>query len=439
MRVAIAGYGVEGEQNAKYWLDQGDEVVVLDEKEAPNKNIPSNLQTILGAGALDDLSSYDMVVRGAGVAPRKLATAKLVWSATNEFFAKCEAPIIGVTGTKGKGTTSSLIASILRAAGKTVHLVGNIGIPALEVLPVIKPDDVVVYELSSFQLWDLKMSPHVAVVLMIEQDHQDVHVSMDEYVNAKSNIRRHQSLEDICIYHPTNEYSRRIATSSELPESGDERRQWLEQAFRYAVADDGQVYADGGNFCIRGEIICSVGDLRIVGPHNIENACAAISAALKFSYDFEAVSKGLSMFTGLPHRLRFVGEVGGVKYYDDSIATTPGSAIAALDSFDGDKVIILGGSDKGADYVTIVNKCKEVGARVVAIGQTGEKITSLCREGGVKCVRELGTMDRVVPIAARLANGRGVVILSPASASFDQYKSYADRGDRFVAAVENLS
>lgn len=413
MKIAIAGYGVEGNASYYYWLARsgdGDEVTIVDEREAID-GLPDGAATMLGHGVFERLDGFDIVVRTPGIDPHRIQTDGRIWSATNEFMKQCPAPIIGVTGTKGKGTTCSLIASILRAAGHTVYLVGNIGVPALKVLPDITPQDIVVYELSSFQLWDAEASPHIAVVLMIEPDHLDIHADMDDYIAAKSQIALHQSSDDIIIYNHENTYSRQVATSSAAKT-------------RIKIPFDISGY---------------VSDLQIPGRHNHDNAAAAIAAARIFTDDDAAIHRGLAEFHGLPHRLAFVAEVDGVRYYDDSIGTTPGSARAALAAFEQQKVLILGGSEKGADYSQIVELCGATNTKIIAIGETGETIAELAQKYGVICERLNGRMDEVVKKAHEVAHDGDVVILSPASASFDQYKNYADRGDQFVAAVKSLA
>jgi len=426
MKIAIAGYGVEGRANYKYFADRFPDanITIVDENKL--SDTPGEAEVLTGSGVFSKLADFDLVVRTPQLAPGRIKTNGKIWSGTNEFFDKCPAPIIGVTGTKGKGTTCSLITSILEVAGKKVHLLGNIGVPALEVLPRISPEDIVVFELSSFQLWDLEQSPQTAVVLMIEPDHLDVHADFDEYVSAKSNIARHQEASDLIVYHPTNQFSRQIAMLSRG------RKQ------RYFVPEDGAVYVEANNFCVQGHAICSVGTLHIVGPHNLENACAAISVAYQFTDDHRAIEQGLSSFTGLPHRLKLVAEVNGIKYYDDSISTTPGSAIAALRSFDQPKTIILGGSDKGADYGEVIEECRQQQAQVVAIGKTGETIHELANKHGVKSYRVNGLMPEVVAQTAKVSQPGSVVLLSPASASFDQYANYIDRGEKFITAVAKL-
>lgn len=430
MKVAIAGYGIEGRSNYDYFAARGHEMTIVDERPHLDE-VPEGAKTIVGPGAFEKLDGFDMVVRTASLAPSKIKTDGKIWSATNEFFAECPAAIIGVTGSKGKGTTSSLIASILREAGRTVHLLGNIGVPALSELSKVKPDDIVVYELSSFQLWDTEKSPTVAVVLMIEPDHLDVHADFDDYVTAKANIRKFQIEKDICFYHPTNDISRRIAMINPLP-----------NAHRYDDPQDAvSACVDDGNFVVDGRVVCPTSALQLPGKHNLENACAAISAALIFTDEWSAVERGLRAFTGLPHRLKFVREIDGVKYYDDSIATTPGSAIAALKAFDQPKVMILGGSYKGGDFQEMAELAGKSNVRqAILIGQEAARIQPLLEKEGI-VLQNLGEdvkMPAIVATARRAARPGDVVLMSPACASFGMFKNYQDRGEQFVAAVEAL-
>ncbi len=450
MKIIIAGYGVEGISSLIYFQQKfpDAEFVVADESPA-NKlpAIPDGVKLISGKNVFSEqLDGADLMVRTASLPPRNIKTSGKIWSATNEFFQECPAPIIGVTGTKGKGTTCSLIVSILQQAGRTVYLVGNIGVPALDVLPKIKKTDIVVYELSSFQLWDLEKSPHIAVVLMIEPDHLNIHTDFADYLNAKKNIRCHQHLGDVCLYHPTNKYSREVAAAplDRPPDTGDNHGDTLDFAQRYAIPDDDQVYVRDGYFCVQNRRICSTSHLRLPGAHNLENACAAMSAVteLPITVANEQFAAGLESFTGLPHRLKFVAEKNGVKYYDDSISTTPGSAIAALKAFTEPKILILGGSDKGADYAELAQEIARQQMRAVIVnGANASEIIEILHKNEVSCRvvhLEMAVMPTVVETAENQAQSGDVVILSPAAASFDMFKSYNDRGEQFVAAVEKL-
>lgn len=453
MKIIIAGYGLEGISSLRYFQQAfpDAEFVIADQKAV--ENAPDRVAVRTGESVFaEQLQDADMVVRAPGVPPRLLKTSGKIWSATNEFFDKCPAPIIGVTGTKGKGTTCSLIAAILRAAGQTVHLVGNIGVPALDALPNITKDDFVVYELSSFQLWDLEKSPTIAVVLMIEPDHLEVHTDFAEYLDAKKNIRRHQGIIDTCLYHPTNKYSKEVAATpfnGLLDEQGHATCEYcggdaLDFAHRYAVPDENQVYVRDGYFCVQDRRICRTDHMRLPGAHNLENACAAMSAVteLPITVTDEQYAAGLESFTGLPHRLKFVAEKNGVKYYDDSIATTPGSAIAALRAFEAPKVLIVGGYDKGADYDEMATEiAKQTVRAVIIIGANAAKIEQSLRQASVAAtIAVLGqtTMMDVVTRASQSSRPGDVVILSPAAASFGMFKNYVDRGEQFVTAVENL-
>ena len=414
MKIVIAGFGVEGQSNLRYFREKFPEAdfLVADEREKVD-NLPENVAYQTGFSGLE---SADLIVRSPSLPPKKIKTSGRIWSSTNEFFANCPATIIGVTGTKGKGTTCSFISSILRAAGKTVHLVGNIGVPALDILPKIEKNDIVVYELSSFQLWDLQKSPHVAVVLMIEPDHLNVHADFNDYLVAKANIAKFQTADDYVVYNSQNEFSSSIADAS------------LAQKKEYP-------------FVLSDDIISAI---HLPGKHNVDNACAAILAVKSIlpNASDDEIKKGLSDFTGLPHRLKFVAEKYGVKYYDDSISTTPGSAVAALKAFAEPKILILGGSDKGADYSELAKEIARQNMRLIIInGANSGEIREVLREEKVDCEivqLNMAGMKEVAKSAKNKAQSGDVVILSPAAASFDMFKSYSDRGEQFVAAVEEL-
>ena len=428
MKIAIAGYGVEGRQNYEYWAANPDNsVTIVDEKADAGGAYPYGASTMLGPGAFSHLDDYDMVVRTAGLAPSKIKTNGTIWSATNEFFARCPAPIIGVTGSKGKGTTSSLIASMLQAAGKKVWLVGNIGIPALSVLPDVQPEDIVVYELSSFQLWDIQRSPQTAVVLFIEQEHLDVHTSMEEYVAAKANITRFQTEADVLIFNASNQFANTIAEQS--------------RAQKISYPSTQAAHIENGFFYYNTQRLCPVTQLAIMGEHNQQNALAAIDAVWEYTQSVDAIAAGLANFKGLAHRLAYVATINGVDYYDDSIATTPASAIAALRAFaQSPKVIILGGSYKGADFTELAHELTQHSVRAVLIGDEARRIAAACEAVGFRAyeILEQPTAASFTQRAAELAPEGGVVLLSPASASFGLFKNYVDRGEQFIAAVEAL-
>jgi len=431
MKIAIAGYGAEGEANYNYWsANSANEVTIVDESSTPTRPLPDGAKTILAPGAFNQLDDFDLVIRTAGLNPAKIKTNGKIWSATNEFFSKCSAPIIGVTGTKGKGTTASLIAAILSAANKKVWLVGNIGKVALPLLDDISPTDIVVFELSSFQLWDLEKSPHVAVITPVEPDHLNVHENMEDYVSAKVNISRHQTSDDICFYQPVSQFTKRIATANPN-----------RPARRYGVADDGAVYVQDGFFKINNRTICSVDALRLIGEHNIENACAAISVATYLNIDNESIERGLRSFEGLPHRLEFVREYEGVAYYNDSFSSAPSASIAAIRAFSRPEIIILGGSDKGADFTLLTAALKEKQniKQVIVVGEMRQKLAALLSEAGVSfIICDARTMPEIVDRARQSAVAGDVIILSPGCASLDMFRDFYDRGDQFKKYVASL-
>lgn len=429
MNIAILGFGVEGESAHKYFRAKYPDafITAYDQNPEPKNKLPSDIKFVGGVKDFRGITA-DIAVKTPAIPPWNVEVTGEVTTITREFLKNCPAPVIGVTGTKGKGTTSSMIKAILDAAGKRAWLVGNIGVGALDIMPLVKPEDIVVYELSSFQLWDLDVSPHVAVVLGIEPEHLDVHKDIADYVNAKANIAKHQKAEDYVVFRQGNEYASQIGE-----QSGGSKIPYPAQ--HAAHVENGEFYYDVDS-------ICAVSAVKLPGNHNRDNACAAINAVWPWVKDGDDIERGLMSFEGLPHRLKFVRAVNGVEYFDDSIGTTPGSSIAALASFEQPKIIILGGSDKGADYTELVQKIKESEVRrVVLIGSEAHKFEQLLKAAGMSRITNLGmntTMDDIVNSAASSAEPGDIVLLSPACASFDMFKNYADRGGQFIDAVMKL-
>lgn len=434
-KVAILGYARDGRAAYDYWSKDGHDITICDENTAVET--PAGAATQLGLDWLANLDRFDILVRTAGLRPHRIAEANpevpgildKVTSNTNEFLRVCPTKnVIGVTGTKGKGTTCTLIAKILESAGHRVHLGGNIGIPALELLKRgIQPDDWVVLEQSSFQLIDQRYSPHIAVCLMVVSEHLDWHPGIDEYLTAKQQLFAHQNSDDVAIYYTENELSEKIAAVSpgtKIPSM---------KAPGATVEND--------TITIDGQTICKTSEIKLLGQHNWQNICAAVTAVWQVAQDAAAIRSVVTSFTGLEHRLEFVREVNGVKYYDDSFGTTPETAIVAIQAFAQPKVVILGGSDKGSDYTQLAQTVKDGNVRqAVLIGQMADKIKSALNTAGYTDTVEGGnTMTEIVAAAGQAAQPGDVVLLSTACASFGLFKDYKDRGQQFKQAVQALA
>ena len=444
MKIALLGFGLETKSAYHFLRKKYPDATfdIYDQSAESKLAAPQQSEVFLGVNDFSQVEA-DVLVRTPAVNPKDLPFGANITSVSRLFFENSPAKIIGVTGSKGKGTTASFIAEILRAAGIKTHLVGNIGLPALDILSEVQPEDIVVYELSSFQLWDMEKSPSIAVITNIEPDHLDVHDDFDDYVQAKMNIFAHQTADDFAIYNGQNKeiLSRINQLKTETP------------AKFIAFPSSECAHISGDQFAWNGQELFNLNILKLPGAHNQSNALAAINATfpiLNAKFDNledikRAWTEGLAKFEGLPHRLKFVAEKGGVKFYDDSIATTPGSAIAAINAFSAPKILILGGSDKGADLSELVEKIAKSSAsevkNVVLIGSEADNLQNKLAEVGFRRFINLGkgaVMPEIVETAYDLAVAGDIVILSPAHASFDMFKSYSDRGDQFVRAVKGI-
>ena len=428
MKIAILGYGLQGRSAYEYWRD-GNEITVCDGNE--QVVLPDDVARQLGADHLKDLDRFDLIVRSPIVYPAAIVAAnspailEKVTTVTNEFFKVCPTKnIIGVTGTKGKGTTSTLIARMLEADGRRVHLGGNIGVPPLDMLKDgIGADDWVVLELANFQLIDLKYSPAIAVCLMVAAEHLDWHADAAEYFAAKSRLFAHQTSDDIAIYFAENPVSTQIASR------GDGRK------IPYFTKPGALV--KNGEITINEQRICPTSELKLLGQHNWQNACAAVTAVWQITQNTEALRSVLTTFSGLEHRLEMVRELDGVRYYDDSFGTAPETAMVAIKAFDEPKVLILGGSDKGADYNELAGVIAGSNIRkILLIGEQAGRIKAALGAAGVTdTVAGGGDIGEIVATAREQAHPGDIVLLSPACASFDMFKNYKDRGEQFKRAV----
>jgi UDP-N-acetylmuramoylalanine--D-glutamate ligase len=450
-RLALVGFGAEGRSAAYFLAKAGARVEVFDSK--PESSFPAamvadlkKLGVIFYFEAMGPFVGFDAIVRSPGISPTtpELAAAAKqgisFTSATKIFFDLCPCPIVGVTGTKGKGTTSSLIYQMLLAAGKDAYLCGNIGAPALNFLEKMTPDSIVVYELSSFQLMEMDKSPRIAVVLMITNDHLDFHSTNKDYVSAKANIVKFQKEGDMAVIN------RDYPSSLGMAELTSAQKYYVS---RKEKVSDG-AYVEGGAVMLAkgGEArkIIEASEVPLAGEHNLENVCAAVMVADLLGVSDAAMAQAIKSFKALPHRLEFVCEAGGVKYYDDSISTTPESSIAAMRSFAAPKVLILGGSNKGADWQEFASALSGEASlkAIIGIGEEWPRIKEAIFNNGqmnprVQIVENMKTMPEVVGAAQGIAQSGDVVILSPGCASFDMFKNYQDRGEQFASAVRALS
>lgn len=445
-KIAILGFDREGKASFEFFSNQNTQITICDKN--PDVVVPDGAEARVGEHYLDNLDKFDIIVRTPGLPPQRIfeanpdspGLADKITSGTNEFLRNCPTDnIIGVTGTKGKGTTSVLIARMLEAAGLTVHLGGNIGVPALSFLPNISKGDWVVLEMSSFQLDDLKTSPHIGVCLMVVPEHQDWHGSPEAYYTAKEQLFARQTPGDLAIYFHDNEVSERIASAGQG------------QKIPYYFPPGASVEND--TIVIQGQEIAKTEEFKLLGKHNWQNACAAVTtvwSALQPSLDktltpakvVEAMHRVLSMFTGLPFRIEFRGKKHDIRYYNDSFASAPPAPLAAIDAIPGFKVVIIGGFDRNLDLSELVEGLKSSNSihKVLVIGAAAERIANEFQQHDFTnfVVSSSATMTEVVKEATSLAEPGDAVLLSPGFPSFDMFKDFEDRGRKFNEAVEAL-
>lgn len=438
-KVAILGFGVEGQDAACYFLGQKSIITVFDRSDRrqviSDKWEEERITWICGTDYLKDgLKGFDVIVRSPGVyryLPEIVEAEKTgtkITSNTILFFEESEANIIGVTGTKGKGTTASMLQLGLENSGKSTLLLGNIGTPMLDRIDDADTFDWVILELSSFQLIDLPYSPPIAVVTNITVDHLNWHKDHREYVGSKENLWKHQKITDSVIFNWDDK------TCRQLVKDAPGKVLWFTtetETGKGAYLQDDSVY-------LNKQQVGSRGELRVPGNHNVANSLAALVAGTIAGGQGQKVWKGIIRFEGRQHRLEKVATVDGVTFINDSAATTPEAAIAALQSFEQPKILIAGGSLKGVGFGEFAKAV--VGAKVKAVFPIGEAAKQIETEietegfkGQVFCGIE--DMNEIIKQAKSLAEPGDIILLSPACASFGLFRDYKDRGDAFKKAV----
>ena len=426
--VALIGYGTEGKSTLKLLLDCGFEGLTVLDKNA--QELPEGVRGVFGENYLGDLAPYRTVVRSAGVKPTKpelLRFAEAGGTVTSQiqlFFDLVEGKILGTTGTMGKGTTTMMISACLDEAGVPHEIGGNIGTPVLEILRKEEAAPLAVLELSSFQLMDLKASPDVAVVVRTTCEHLDWHTDVREYRMAKARLVANQKPGQLCVFCGDAEGSREIAERSPA------------RKVSYGRNPDAALRLDDETLFLPGNPL-PLSECAIAGSFMLENMAAAALAAQELGASEAAVRAALAKFEGLQYRLQFKGEANGIGYWNDSYATRPEAALAAARSVSGPLAMILGGSEKNADFTELFDGLAALPdlALCALIGQTAKRIGEGLAPRGVPCIHCNSLEDAVRMCEEALPNG-GDLLLSPACASFGMFKNYKERGaifDRIVA------
>ena len=415
MKIAIVGFGREGQSILKalknYSSSKNSEIWILDENS--KTKTPKGINKQLGKNYLKNLDSFDIVFRSPGIPyllPEFIKARKngvKFSSATKLFFAHCPGTIIGITGTKGKGTTATLLYQILKSAKKDVYLVGNIGTKDwLNLLPEMSKNSSVVFELSSFQLQDLTQSPHLAIILDIDVDHLDHHRNIKEYVESKSNISRFQTKNDFVFYWPENKSASKIA--------------------QLGKAKKIKLSAKNFNLFFKN-------DLYLPAPHQFKNAIAATETAKKLGIKESVIKKTVKEFRGLKFRLEHLTTKNGIKYYNDSASTNPHATIAALQAFQTPFILIAGGRNKGASFKQLGQAIDNSLAQEVIL--IGESQALIAKEIKRTPVSTANTLREALQKAEDLACSGDSILFSPACSSFDMFKNYVDRSQQFEKLV----
>lgn len=441
-KIGVVGLGVSNIPLIRFLSQRGAKVYGFDRRALADLDpaildFQDQVTLFLGENYLDQLTGMDIIFKTPGMRIDHPALVKakaegaIITSEMEEFLKYCKGRTIGITGSDGKTTTTTVVGEILKKAGYKVYVGGNIGTPLFTLVEEIRPVDMVVLELSSFQLMTMTTSPEIAIVTNITENHLDVHKDMAEYIEAKKNIFRFQHPGDLLILNEDNDITRSFA----------EEAQGKVEFFSSKKENEDAYYSDGSLY-LRDERVVDLKEMKVKGIHNAENFLAAFLATEDFV--LRPVMRELALeFAGVRHRCQFVREFEGVSYYNDSIASTPTRTLASIRSLEQKVNIILGGYDKHLDYTPLAEEGHPYLKNVILVGDTRFKIQEVFRklsdEQGIHIpVRMAESFEDAVD-QLRLVSRKGdIAILSPACASFDHFANFEIRGNRFIEIVNGF-
>lgn len=438
-KVLVLGLARSGEAAARLLTKLGAIVTVndgkpFDENPSAQALLEEGIKVICGHHPLELLDeNFELMVKNPGIrydnpmVARALEKGIPVYTEVELAYLVSEAPIIGITGSNGKTTTTTMIADVLNAGGQSSLLSGNIGFPASEVVQEAKATDTLVMELSSFQLMGVDaFHPHIAVITNLMPTHIDYHGSFEDYVAAKWNIQNRMTATDFMVLNFNQELAKDLATKTQA----------TVVPFSTTEVVDG-AYAQDGVLYFKGEAIMAADEIGVPGSHNVENALATIAVAKLSGIDNQAIKETLAHFGGVKHRLQSLGDIKGVKFYNDSKSTNILATQKALSGFDNSKVILIaGGLDRGNEFDELVPDITGL-KHMVILGESAPRVKRAADKAGVVYSDAIDVKDAAVK-AFDLAEAGDVVLLSPANASWDMYKSFEVRGEEFIATFEAL-
>ena len=448
-KVAIIGLGVSNLPLIDYLYEKEAKVTIFDNKEKDkisneilNKIDNYNFNYFFGENSFENLKNFNLIFRSPSVLPtnqyllEESNRGAIVTTEVELLMKMCPCKIVGVTGSDGKTTTTSLINAILKEGGYKTHLGGNIGTPLFTKLPEIEPNDILVLELSSFQLMGMEVSPNISVITNITPNHLNIHKDYEEYIESKKNIFKYQSTNDTLILNYDNEITRNCAKEAKGKVVFFSSKEKLSNG--YIV--DGNIIKkceDG----IRLHIL-NTDEVILRGNHNYQNIATAIPATESL-VNLDIAVRAIKTFKPVEHRIEFVRELDNVKWYNDSASSSPTRTISGLNAFHEDIVLIAGGYDKNLDYTPIAKPIIDKVKTLILFGQTSGKIfeavkKELDKENKNLDIHLCNNLQNSVTLAKKLSKSGQIVLFSPASASFDQFKDFADRGRQFKKMVNNL-